>query len=465
MTLEVLSKPTPAEPPMKSGGRSVGDREGGADGFSTALSEAGRGSSGERDGNASQQSEGDTVETPGTGDRRSVRTAMQDAGEHSAVSDRADTKRASVSSALANPKGPAQRAVNGDKNAAGGVADESDSKTEDADADAESTAAAEGSDQRSGASDLLSILSGLTSATVVSAANAASARSGQTGETRKTTATAGENEQKSGIAADGKTARNGDAAAALLDMPTAGEADVGPQPEFKFVNAKNGSLNTELTQAARSGERETSEPKTAASSVENVMVLDSRRIVGLPSGSNGASLMAAMVGDQSWSAAMQPGAELSNIAAQSSSGSVVHMLKLQMNPHDLGAVTATLKMSGEQLHVHLTVETRAAMQQLSEDSSGMLDALRAQGFSVEQVTISVAPTADGNNQKGQQDAQNGQQMAGNGERQGGASQGQSGERFDQTGDSRNIENDSSLDTSAAFGPGNSGGAGSGQLYL
>ncbi|MFN7102413.1 MAG: flagellar hook-length control protein FliK [Pseudorhizobium sp.] len=471
MTLEVLSKPTPADQPMKSGGRSVGDREGGTDGFSTALSRAGKGSSDNRDGagdgSTSHQSEAESVDTPATGgNRRSIRTAMQDAGAHAAVSDQAETTRASISSAFANAKGQVQRTANDEKIAADAVAAESDGEIDDAEVEVgpENTAVDKNIEQKSGESDLLSILAGLSPA-AVAAASAGSTRSGPTGETRKATTAVGDGDQKSGIAADGKTARHGDAASAVLDMPTTDGADNRPAPDFKFINAKNGSVNAELTLAAKSGERETAEPKTAASSVENVMVLDSRRIVGLPSGSNGASLLAAMVGDQSWSAAMQPDAALSNIAAQSSSGSVVHMLKLQMNPHDLGAVTATLKMSGEQLHVHLTVETRAAMQQLSEDSSGMLDALRAQGFSVEQVTISVAPTADSNNQKGQQDAQTGQQMAGNGERQGGASQGQSGERFDETGDSRNFENDSSLDTSAAFGPGNSGGAGSGQLYL
>src|SRR3546814_10906221 len=86
---------------------------------------------------------------------------------------------------------------------------------------------------------------------------------------------------------------------------------------------------------------------------------------------------------------------------------------LQMNPHALGSVTATLRLVGEALHVHLTVETRAAFRQLSDDSSGMLDALRAQGFSVDQVSINIASTSDVDS-RGQQGAQTGQQMAGNG---------------------------------------------------
>src|SRR5690606_21042724 len=147
----------------------------------------------------------------------------------------------------------------------------------------------------------------------------------------------------------------------------------GPDRNFRFINAKNGSLNNDLTSAAQSRDRSGAEGKTGMPQTENVMVLDQRRFIGMQSSTNSASLMAAMVGDQAWTAAMQHDASLSNIASQSSSGSVVHTLKLQMTPHDLGTVTATLKMIGDQLHVHLTVETRAAHRQLSEDSSGMLD--------------------------------------------------------------------------------------------
>ncbi|HEV7437419.1 MAG TPA: flagellar hook-length control protein FliK, partial [Pseudorhizobium sp.] len=156
---------------------------------------------------------------------------------------------------------------------------------------------------------------------------------------------------------------------------------------------------------------------------------------------------------------------LSNIATQSSSGSVVHMLKLQMTPHDLGTVTATLKMNGEQLHVQLTVETRAAHRQLSEDSSGMLDALRSQGFTVDQVTISIAPSAESDPQKGQQGAQSGQQQAmGNGEREG-TNRNQTGERSVGVADDRNGDDDAALDNAPAVGAGGAGSTGDGQLYL
>tara|TARA_R110002020_G_scaffold123081_6_gene279165 strand:+ start:4081 stop:5478 length:1398 start_codon:yes stop_codon:yes gene_type:complete len=465
MTLEVLSSPAPADRSQKRTGRGAGETEGGTDGFSTALSKAGRGTSSDEnatdgEGRMSHQTTAHGADTPAAeSGRRSVRTALDKAGEHT-VEDQGETTRTSVSSIFPTTKGQVQRHLQDSSNSVVIPAAEDAEPVADDD-DTASETAEEGTGEVRGAADLLSILAGLNSAAAASAVNAGSSRPATAGDGRK--GSSGEGAEKIGTGTD--ATHRGATADAVLDMPSADEADVGPERNFKFINAKNGSINAELTQAAQSNEKGGADSKTASSSTETVMVLDSRRIVGLPSGSNSASIMAAMVGDQSWSSAMQPDATLSNTAAQSSSGSVVHMLKLQMNPHDLGSVTAMLKMSGEQLHVHLTVETRAALQQLSDDSSGMLDALRAQGFSVDQVTISVAPTADTDSQKGQQGPQNGQQMTGSGERQGEANREQSGQRFDQTGDSRNFDNDSSLDTSAAFGPGAAGDARAGQLYL
>ncbi|MFN7027572.1 MAG: flagellar hook-length control protein FliK [Pseudorhizobium sp.] len=307
----------------------------------------------------------------------------------------------------------------------------------------------------------MSILAGLSAATN----NIASARSSNGGEGRKGADGNGEKSSKAASDVNGRL-RDTMTSSDMLEMPVADDVASGPDRNFRFINAKNGSLNNDLTSAAQSRDRSGSEGKTGMPQTENVMVLDSRRFIGMQSSTNSASLMAAMVGDQSWSAAMQHDAGLSNIASQSSSGSVVHTLKLQMTPHDLGTVTATLKMIGDQLHVHLTVETRAAHRQLSEDSSGMLDSLRSQGFTVDQVSISIAPNAETDPQKGQQGSPTGQQQTtGNGERQSSANRNPSGERFSQMTDSRNIDDEASLDNSALAGVGGTGGAHAGQLYL
>ena len=252
-----------------------------------------------------------------------------------------------------------------------------------------------------------------------------------------------------------------------LSMPTDGETSVPGTGQFRFTNARGDGQSLNMAVDERNGERPTVEFKASSNgAAENVTVLESRRFLGLAQNSNSANLTAMLSGNSEWAAAMHPSSELSNIAAQSSTGTVVNTLKLQMNPHDLGSVTAMLRLHGEALNVHLTVETRAAYMQLSEDSSGILDALRAQGFAVEQVTISIAPTADSEAAGGQQGQQGqaGPQAQADGGRQGSAA----GRGQEQTGNRQSAEpgarntNDAALDSTAGAP---SGSARPGDLYL
>ena len=148
--------------------------------------------------------------------------------------------------------------------------------------------------------------------------------------------------------------------------------------------------------------------------VENVTVLESRRYIGLAQ--NSASVTAAISGDKEWAQAMQPGSALSNAAEWTSTGKVVNTLKIQMTPIDLGLVTATMRLSGDALNVDLKVESGAAYRQLKEDHSKILESLRSQGYTVDNVTISMAPVekadtgtqANAQSQSGQQSLQHGQ---------------------------------------------------------
>ncbi|TAT82373.1 flagellar hook-length control protein FliK [Rhizobium ruizarguesonis] len=125
--------------------------------------------------------------------------------------------------------------------------------------------------------------------------------------------------------------------------------------------------------------------------VENVSVLESRRYIGLMQNSNSAAVTAALSGDSEWARAMEPSSALSNAAEWTSTGKVVNTLKIRMNPLDLGLVTATMRLSGDALTVDLKVETGAAYRQMKEDHGKILEALRSQGYAVENVTISMAP--------------------------------------------------------------------------
>ncbi|MEN3147308.1 flagellar hook-length control protein FliK [Neorhizobium sp. IRAMC:178] len=262
---------------------------------------------------------------------------------------------------------------------------------------------------------------------------------------------------------DAKHAGSGDADP--LSTPVDADKSAPGTRVFRFSNARN-DQHVDMAVGGR-GERSTAEFRSSSGgAAENVTVLDARRFLGLAPNSNGANLTAMLSGDSDWAGAMSPSSALSNAASQSSTGTVVNTLKLQLNPHDLGAVTATLRLHGEELNVHLTVETRAAYRQLSEDSGGILDALRAQGFAVDQVTISIAPTADSDGTSSQQgqSGQAGQQAMAEGGRQGqaaGRGQQQNGERQAADQGTRNAH-DAASDNVAGTAP---GGSRPGQLYL
>lgn len=231
-------------------------------------------------------------------------------------------------------------------------------------------------------------------------------------------------------------------AAAVQKQSAVGESSSALEPElavevpgtesasgekiFRFASSRGNSMEM-IVGTGADGKTTFETSRSGNGSAEQVTVLDSRRFLGFNQSTNGATLTAAMSQDQEWAAAMQPSAALSNAAAQSSTGNVVNTLKLQMTPVDLGSVTATLRLVGEQLSVHLTVETRAAHSQLMSDSSGILEALRSQGFSVDQVTVTITPASQSDNSQqandpGQRGTMQGQQ--GNG----GQGQGQQSQR-------------------------------------
>ena len=232
----------------------------------------------------------------------------------------------------------------------------------------------------------------------------------------------------------------------------------GQSVGLKIASDSNGRLDVE-TRSGTGGQAET------------VNVVEARRYLGFNAPSNSSSLTAAIAGNDEWVSAMHPSARLANEAQQSSTGQVVNTLKLELNPISLGTVTAMLRLSGDELNVHLTVHTAAAYRELSNDSSSMMDALRSQGFSVDQVTVSMAPVAasqDAGDTSGrfsqQQQQQNMQQAAGEGSRNGdqGARQNARGGSDGQPGIAAGRIDESEQVSSVLRG---SGGARPGHVYI
>ncbi|MFS8114786.1 flagellar hook-length control protein FliK [Rhizobium jaguaris] len=178
---------------------------------------------------------------------------------------------------------------------------------------------------------------------------------------------------------------------------------------FRLVRAdgRGGSLDMSISK----GNDDTAQVDVKASgsgSAETVTVLDSRRYIGLAANSNAALVTGALAGDQEWSGAMQPGSTLANAASWTSTGKVVNTLKIQLHPNDLGEVTATMRLSGDQLSVDLKVQTGEAYRQLHADQSHMIDALRAQGYQVDSITVTLASSADQQSDSGRQSSFQGQ---------------------------------------------------------
>lgn len=187
------------------------------------------------------------------------------------------------------------------------------------------------------------------------------------------------------------------------------------------------STNTAATDAGKTGQKSAATAADAASSVRDtlqqdsepqadietpaIQVTENRRYVGIAPSSNALSLATAFGQDPDWSSAMNASAKLSNEALYASTGKVVNTLKIELNPIDLGQVTATMRMVGEELNIHLTVESSKAYRQILNDSSSMLDNLKAQGYSVDQITVSIASGSSSTSDKGSDTFANARQQS------------------------------------------------------
>lgn len=226
-------------------------------------------------------------------------------------------------------------------------------------------------------------------------------------------------EQKS----DGQTVPDGTriAAASFQDMPRQAKADAKKDTGIAVARFNDGNDNAPLLmtdtaetetdtlfrfaredgkgrqldlKVSAAGQRNADREDAPAPKIENVTVVESRRYLGLPANSNASALTTAMSTNSSWSAAMQQGSPVLPSAEHAATGKVVNTLKLQMHPIDLGAVTATLRLTGDQLNVDLRVETGEAYRQLTDDQKGILKALKAQGFAVEQINVVLVQPSD-----------------------------------------------------------------------
>lgn len=236
--------------------------------------------------------------------------------------------------------------------------------------------------------------------------------------------------------AAGKTDARAEVATRLANAEAAagdGAADAGDLPGseadqlFRLVRSDGKGREIDMSISAR-GDRATFRDANAnGPRGEAVAVVDSRRYIGLAQTGNAAAVTTAITQDPEWASSLRTTGGLTHSEA-AVTGRVVNTLKIQMNPIELGMVTATLRLAGDELVVSLQVETREAYRQLSDDQDAIVKALRGQGFAVDQVTVQLSP-ADRSASAQQQGDGQAQQFSGQPQaREGGGEGRQNGEQ-------------------------------------
>jgi chemotaxis protein MotD len=172
---------------------------------------------------------------------------------------------------------------------------------------------------------------------------------------------------------------------------------------FRFARADGKGQAVSMTISA-DGERAAVESSrsSANAKAETVTVLEARRYLGVAMNANSASVTGAIAGDSAWAQALQSSAVSAQPEASSQASKTLNTLMIQMNPIELGTVTATLRLKDDELQVDLRVETGEAFRQLRDDQSEMVKALRAQGFAVDQVNVVFNSGGDASNGGGSQ---------------------------------------------------------------
>ena len=133
--------------------------------------------------------------------------------------------------------------------------------------------------------------------------------------------------------------------------------------------------NTSVKEATDGGAAAPEAPSSRSTPPVNVL---SRQDFPAPAQTTVASLTQSLAADETFAQAMSK----THPVNHSHGGATVpaHTLKIELHPAELGAVTASLRMAGEQLSIELKVETAEAHRRLSVDSEAIVSSLRGLGY-------------------------------------------------------------------------------------
>ena len=187
-----------------------------------------------------------------------------------------------------------------------------------------------------------------------------------------------------------------------LEMPGRGEIKIlptqGNEPQADSPVPTQGwrpaSTSKASQQSQPTAQQTPAKPSSSATRMEVVSQQSFPAPAQNPIGQTASALVEALASDngvQQAFASASAGSQTTNSVAVPT-----HVLKIELHPAELGAVTASLRLSGEQLSIEMKPETHEAYRRLTTDSDAIVKSMRSLGFDVDKVTIlqpSIAPHA------------------------------------------------------------------------
>lgn len=217
---------------------------------------------------------------------------------------------------------------------------------------------------------------------------------------------------------------------AAAAAPSAGTADkMPPAREPSEHEAKDEGRNPGVSDT-RSGESGRPVPN-------GVTAVTAQSAQATPTTAPAAAIIASVRAEASWAAYFRD--------TQPGGAAEIKSLKIQLNPVELGAVTAHLRIKDDAVTVELSAETADAQRQLASDADMIVKSLRALGLDVDRVTVQLT---------GRSDAQPQAEPNGQSRQQGFAADGGAGGAREQgSGSQREQQQSGGQNTHAAVPPG------------
>ncbi|MDX8530397.1 flagellar hook-length control protein FliK [Mesorhizobium sp. VK25A] len=189
-----------------------------------------------------------------------------------------------------------------------------------------------------------------------------------------------------------------------IGMPGRGDAKMVPahgnEPQADKPVPPRGWRPSSASKASQQTQSATQQTPAKPSSSTTRMEVVSQQSFPAPAqnpiGQTASALVEALASDngvQQAFASASAGSQTTNSVAVPT-----HVLKIELHPSELGSVTASLRLSGEQLSIEMKPETHEAYRRLTADSDAIVKSMRSLGFDVDKVTIlqpSIAAHAAG----------------------------------------------------------------------